>query len=221
MDCGQARRLMAAHLAGSDIPDEWQALRHHLRSCPACRGEAAAFLSTWDALAALPELEVPGAAWGRIQATLPTPQVRQAHQTPWLAPATTAAVAVLVSIAASLLLPYERAVRLCSDGLSRLVSPAGLPDPAAFFVVGFLYGLLPLGLVALCAARRLAGAGGYPGLSAGLAFGTLALPYVLIACGGLPAISTAALLSGILAGALAGGPAGLWAGGKFLSPAPA
>ncbi len=219
MDCSQARPLIAVHLVGSDTQEEWQALRHHFRSCPVCRSEAEALLSIWNVLSALPDVEVPATVWERIQAALPAPATRPASQAPWLAPSATAGLAVLVSIVASWLLPYERAVSLCSEGLRRLFPSATLPDPAVFFVIGFLYGLLPLGLVVLVGASRIYHSGGHPGIVAGLVFTLLVLPYVVIVCGGLPAASTVALMAGILVGAFAGGPAGIWAGGRFLTPA--
>ncbi len=219
MDCDHVRPLMTAHLGGSETPEEWEGLRHHLRCCPPCRAEAEGLIGTWNALAELPDADAPAGVWERIQSALPAPITRPVRRTPWIAHAATAAIAALVSVAASLLLPYERAVRLCSDGLNRLIPPAALPDPALFFVVGLVYGLVPLGLVALAAARRLTGAGGHPGLGAGLLFAALAFPYVLIACSGLPGTLATALLAGIAAGALAGGPAGVWVGNKFLAPA--
>ncbi len=217
MDCDHARPLMTAHLGGSDTPDEWEALGHHLRSCLGCRAEAESLTQAWNALAAGLEVEPPAAVWERIQAALPAPATRPASQAPWLAPSATAALAVLVSIVASWLLPYERAVSLCSEGLRRLLPSATLPDPAVFFVIGFLYGLLPLGLVVLAGAPRFYHSGGHPGIVAGLVFTLLVLPYIVIVCGGLPAASTVALVAGILVGAFAGGPAGIWAGGRFLT----
>ena len=216
MDCDQAKHLMPAHLGGIDTPAEWQALRHHLRSCPACQAEAEGFTETWNALATLPDAEVPARVWQRIQSRLPVPVGRAARNIPWAAAA--AVLGVLVSIAASWLLPYERAVRLCSERLRDFFA-APLPDPATAFGVGILYGLLPLGLTTLVAARWLSHTGRHPGICTGLLFGGLVVPYVIIACGGLPALFTAALMAGILAGGLAGGPAGIWAGGKFLRPA--
>ncbi len=217
MECEQAQPLMAAHLARQDTPEEWEALGHHLRSCQACGEEAEGLSQTWQALGDLPDADPPAAAWDQIQAGLPAPQpVRQAR---WAASVGTAALGLLASIAASWLLPYERAASLCGEALRRIPLLTALPDPAVFFAVGLLYGLLPLGLAALAAARRLSHTGRHSGLLAGLVFGVLGLPYVVIACSGLPAAFTAALGAGILAGALAGGPAGIWAGGRLLLPA--
>ncbi len=221
MDCRQARELMAPHLARDGTPKEWRALGHHLHSCPSCRTEAEALTQTWNGLAALPEAEVPAGVWERIQAQIPAPVPRPARPAPWVAPAATAVAALVVSIAASLVFPYEAAARLCNEGLRRLLPAAALPDPAAFFAVGLLYGLLPLAVAAVAAAPRLFRTGGHPGIRTALIFCVLALPYIILACVGLPGALTAALIGGILAGALAGGPAGFWAGRKFFRPAPA
>lgn len=217
MECGQARLAIVADLSQAGAEGQGEALGHHLQACPDCRQEAAALTRTWHALGQLPDAEVPGGIWDRIQAALPSPQPVVAPRV-WPAAVATAALGVLFSIAASWLLPYERAVRLCSEAL-RGVLAASLPDPAVFFVVGLLYGLLPLGLAATAAAPRLVRGSGRPGVVAGLIFTGLALPYVVVACIGLPAAFTAALLAGILAGALAGGPAGLWAGGRLCAAA--
>ncbi len=217
MDCHQTGLLMTAHLAGSETGGDRETLRMHLDSCPACRAEAELLASTWKTLGALPEAEVPAGAWERIRAQLPAPE--PARRAPWAASLATAGLGLLVSIAASWLLPYERAARLCGEGLRRFFSAPALSDPAVFFAVGILYGLLPLGLAALVAARGTARAGRGAGLGASLVFMLLVLPYILVACSGLPAAITAALVAGILTGALAGGPAGTWAGDRFLFPA--
>ena len=219
MDCSRARELMVPHLAGSAAQAEWESLRQHLRVCASCRAEADGLVQTWNALAALPDDQVPAGVWERIQAQLPVPMRPVAQKYPWAAASATAALAVLVSVAASLLLPYERVAALCSDALRGFLPPSPI-DPAAFFTVGFFYGLLPLGLTALAAARWLAGTGRrHPGLGAAVIFSVLSVPYVIIACSGLPAPVTASLMVGILAGALVGGPAALWAGERFLAPA--
>lgn len=215
MDCQQARLVMVAHLSGGEAAEQWEALQLHLQACPDCRAEAETLARTWDALGQLADAEVPPGVWERIQAALLS--ARPAPLPPaWPAVAATAALAVLLSIGASRLLPYERAVALCSETLRGLLA-ASLPDPALFFAVGLLYGLLPLGVAAAVVAPRLLLKSGRPGLVAGLVFTGLALPYVVIACIGLPAAFSAALMVGILAGALAGGPAGLWAGGRLLA----
>ena len=218
MDCEQARELMVPHLAGSDTREERQGLQHHLQSCPACRAEADALIRTWNALAGLPDADAPAGVWERILARLPALQPAS-QPFPWPAIAGTAIAGLVVSIAASWLLPYERIVSLCADALRRFSGRAALPDPMVFFGVGILYGLFPLGLAALAGARWLLRAGRHPGIGAGLLFGVLVLPYVILACSALPGGFTAALMAGILAGALAGGPVGTWAGAKCLRQA--
>lgn len=216
MDCGQARLVMVAHLSRSEAAEQGEALQLHLQACPGCGTEAEALARTWDALGQLSDAEVPPGVWDRIQATLPSAR-RAPCPTAWPAAAGTAALGLLLSIAASRLLPYERAVALCSETLRGLLA-ASPPDPAMFFAVGLLYSLVPLGTAAAVAARRLLRGPGHPGLVTGVVFTGLALPYVVIACLGLPVAFTAALMTGILAGALAGGSLGIWAGGRFLTP---
>ena len=169
MDCSEARLLMGPQLGGRDTPEEREALRHHLHSCPACQAETDALTRTWNALESLPDAEVPARVWDRIQANLPVPG-RAPRPSFWPATAGTAALGLMVSILAAWLLPYERAVALCSEGL-RGVLATSLPDPAVFFAVGFLYGLLPLGAAALVASCRLphwAQWEGRPGIASGL-----------------------------------------------------
>jgi hypothetical protein len=211
--------MMVTDLSREVTTEERAALRAHLRSCPECTTEAEALARTWGALGSLPEAEVPAGIWERVQAKLPAPAERLAARRPWPAAVVTAGLGILISIAASWALPYERAVSVCSEALRSFPLFAALPDPAVTFVVGILYGLLPLGLAAVVVGCRLSGAGGHPGMGAAVLFGAVAVPYVLIACAGLPASFTAVLTAGILAGALTGGPAGTWAGGKLLAPA--
>ena len=216
MDCSHVKLLMAADLSRDATTEERETLLVHLRSCPECNTEVEAFARTWEALATLPDAELPENVWGRIQAHLPEPEpIRRSNA--WPATAGAAALGLFASVLASWLLPFERAARICAEGL-RGVFDAALPDPVVFFGVGFLYGLLPLGLAAAALAPRLSRGRGHPGLAVGAAFSVLAIPYAVIACGGLPAVFIAALLAGIVAGALAGGPGGVWAGSKLRMP---
>ena len=216
MECNEAHLVLTARLAGGDSVQEWEAVQDHLRFCTACRADADALARTWDLLGALPDSPVPHAAWKRIEVRLPAPRPADRARS-WAAAAGAAALAALISVTGAWLLPYERAVRLCSETLRDLIATS-IPDPAVFFTVGFLYALLPLAFATLATAGWLVRAGTYPGLRAGILSGILLLPYVVVACADLALAQATALLAGILAGAVAGGSAGVWAGSRLVAP---
>jgi anti-sigma factor RsiW len=220
MQCQDAQALMTAYLGDEVVPVERREFEGHLAACACCREELASFRESWERLGRWP---VP-AMDSRIERDfLARVEHEAATLGPRLRPVATALVAVaavLLSIAASVFLPYERAFQLCREALRGFSAFAGLPDSAVFFVAGVLYGVIPLLLVALVSARLMGGAGAlWHGTVTGVAFALLMTPYVLIVCSALPGVFTAAILGGIALGGLSGSAGGLWLGSRAWRPA--
>lgn len=220
MQCQDAQALMTAYLSDEVVSIERREFEEHFTTCACCREELASFRESWERLGQWP---VP-AMDSRIERDL-LARVEQEAATlgPRLRPVATAlaaVAAVLLSIAASVFLPYERAFQLCREGLKGFSVFAGLPDSTLFFIAGIFYGVIPLLLVGLVSARLMGGAGaGLNGTATGVAFALLMAPYVLIVCSALPGAFTAAILGGIALGGLSGSAGGLWLGSRARRPA--
>jgi hypothetical protein len=220
MQCHDAQAVMTAYLSDEVAPVERREFEAHLAGCAGCRDELTGFRHAWDRLG---EWSAP-ALGAQIERDLLVRLGQEAlPASPRLRPlaATVAALAaVLLSVGASLFLPYERAFQLCSEALRGFGLFAGLPDSSLFFIAGAFYGMIPLLLVGLISGRLMGGdAPLFQGTATCLAFALLITPYVLIVCSALPGLFTAAILAGIGLGGLSGGLGGFWLGAHRWRPA--
>jgi predicted anti-sigma-YlaC factor YlaD len=70
MTCDKVRRLMTDYVDGVLRPGRSEAVREHLASCEACRGEEEAARTVVEVLASIPELALPEDALPRLEARL-------------------------------------------------------------------------------------------------------------------------------------------------------
>lgn len=216
MDCKSAREWMAMSLA--EESSEAETLRIHLSQCPCCRAECEAWGRTWLLLGTWGDKEVPARLDRVVLAEVGAPAEirgswlrRLASGRAWAA----AVGATVLTIAASLLVPYEASLRICG----RALADAGLVIPALplAFLVGLPYAVVPLLVVA--ALWLYLGRNGQKmqGFTVGQAFAVMMVPYILFACGDLEVIVIAGILLGTVTGALGGGAASQW----LMRPRPA
>jgi anti-sigma factor RsiW len=223
MDCHDAQTEMTAYLSGDLAAEDLRAVEGHMASCAGCRAELAVLRQTWGALGDLPTPSLaPGIDRRILQrvatevAETPPPPIPSVR---WRGVGMAALVAVILSIGNSLILPYEVAFQWCSQTIRRYPLLADLSDGTVFFGIGIFYGLAPLFLAGLLSGRLLGARPLFHGAVTSSAFALVIVPYVLVACSGLPELFTLCLVVGILVGALSGGVGGFWAGGYRLRPA--
>ncbi len=202
MNCEPAREaFLTACVAGSPASDEAQL---HARECPACADEARRLADTWAALGALPLLELSAGASRQLRRRLRWEAARDALGSvgSWQRAALAGVGGFVLSIIFSLLLPYDSMVALC-----RALVPETIPAAAAYLGAGFLYGLVPMGIVAALQGRRGGALGGVVGvIEASVVFVVVAVPYVVAACG-FPSPLLVGFVGGMALGALGGGTA--------------
>jgi len=220
MQCQDAQALMTAYLGDEVVSIERREFEEHFTNCACCREELAAFREAWDRVGRWPVPAVDPRVERDLLARVEEEAASLVPRLRLTATILSAAAAVLLSIAASVFLPYERAFQLCREALKGFSAFAGLPDSTLFFIAGAFYGLIPLLLVGLVAAHLIGGTGAlWHGTVTGVAFALLMTPYVLIVCSALPGIFTAAILAGIGLGGLSGSAGGLWLGSRARRPA--
>lgn len=220
MECRDAQMMIAAYLSDEVVPEQRREFEEHVAGCACCRDELTSFRHAWDRLAQWPipvlnpRIQRDLLARLEREAAAPSPRLRPV-------PATVAALlAALLSVAASLFLPYERAFELCRRALQGFRVLAGLPDSTLFFMAGVFYGVIPLLLTGLMIARlRDGGAPLLQGTATSAAFALLMTPYVLIVCSALPGAFIAAILAGVGLGGFSGGVGGFWLGARRWRPA--
>lgn len=120
MDCEEARDLLVESVTGTTPPDLRRALDAHLRTCEACRAQAADLARTVTVLRAVPEPHLPEGIWAGFMGELHRRLERETAgwqrvvrwaRTPRLAWSTAVASALVVALSAALLVrpaPMER-----------------------------------------------------------------------------------------------------------------
>jgi hypothetical protein len=220
MQCQDAQALMTAYLGDEVVPVERGEFEGHLAACPCCREELAAFRATWDRLGRWPVPAMDPRIERDLLARVEEVAASLVARLRITATILSAAAAAVLSIAASVFLPYERAFQLCREAVKGFGVFAGLPDSTLFFIAAVFYGVIPLLLVGLVSARLMGGAGALlNGTATSVAFALFMAPYVLIVCSALPGAFTAAILGGIALGGLSGSAGGLWLGSRARRPA--
>ncbi|HKW95594.1 MAG TPA: hypothetical protein VJX92_27145 [Methylomirabilota bacterium] len=191
--------LLSACLSGRPAPEE---AHLHARGCPECAEETRRLAETWAALAALPLLEPSAQLSRRLRRRIRWEVAREALASvgSWQRAALAGVGGFALSFLLSLLLPYDVMVTLC-----RTAAPETLPAATAYLVAGFLYGLVPMAIVAGFRGGRGQALAGLVGvLEASIVFLVVAVPYVVAACGFPPPLLVG-FVTGIALGALGGG----------------
>lgn len=204
MNCQAAQEaFLVACVSGRPVPE---AARLHAHECPACTDEARRLADTWAALAALPLLEPSARVSRQLQKRLRWEVARDALGSvgSWQRAALAGVGGFALSFILSLLLPYDLMVALC-----RAMAPGTMPAATAYLGAGFLYGLVPMVIVAGLQGGR---GGALPGLvsvlEASVVFLVVVVPYVAAACGFPPPLLVG-FVGGIALGALGGGAAAM------------
>ncbi|MFN3477018.1 MAG: anti-sigma factor family protein [Candidatus Methylomirabilales bacterium] len=219
MRCKEARLLLSAYVAQELTVREREELEEHLQGCLVCQEELEAYRRTWAALGIWEDVpprpglreELLARIGGEVVPSAPPRRERWSVR-PLLWPALLAA---LLSVAASLFLPYERIIELCR--LSLRSSGLELPEGGVYFLAGTLYGLLPLLLVGLLMGRGTPGRPPFQGLAAGCLFALAILPYALVQCSTFGVGLALSLIGGMAAGAIGGSLGGFWLASKGLA----
>lgn len=201
MDCEQVRdRFLVLAVAGEE--GWWtEGVTRHLEGCARCREERDGLAETWALLGQWPD-ELPG---DHIRARL-VRQVRREFLREFVfsgRPVLAAGIAVALSLALSLLMPYPFLVSLC-----RVALQVSEGHAAPYLIAGMAYGMPLAASVWVVRARLLSGAL-VGGVEASLLFLVVLAPWVIFQCRDFAPLLQVAFLSGIGAGAVASSLAGL------------
>lgn len=206
-------RLM--ELLGEDLPED---LLAHLRSCPRCKEKREQWVRLWSLMGgweeSKPSIEVTEAILSQIRGDLRREAEAGAGLGWWASGfgvvLVSALVASLLSIGSSAVFHYGNAVEVFKFALQQLEISAYLPDGTIYFLVGCLYGLLPLAIVGLIFGRLA------DGHRLRLSFWVVAifligtLPYTVVECRTFALSFTLSIIAGLMVGAVSGSVAGFY-----------
>ena len=214
-------------LVGDPPPD----LLFHLKSCPGCREKRGKWSRLWglmdrweeekpsgeiiESVLALVRADLRGEAAQRGRRK-PSSLEAEAKSSPsWWASGVgviliSALIASLLSMGSSVALHYGKAVHLSQRAFQELGFLGYLPESAIFFLVGCLYGLLPLLLVGLILGRIAHGDRSSLSFWVVAIFLLVTLPYTVVECRTFALSFALSLIGGLTVGALSGGVAGFY-----------
>jgi len=210
-------RLM--ELLGENLPED---LLAHLKSCPRCKEKREQWIRLWSLMGgweeSKPSIDVTESILSQIRGDLRS-EAEASASPGWFTSGfgvvlISALVASLLSIGSSIALHYGNAAEFLRFALQQLEISAYLPVSTIFFVVGCLYGLLPLLLVGLIFGRAADGHRLRLSLWVVVVFLLLTLPYTVVECRTLALSFTLSVITGLTVGALSGGVAAFYLTGR-------
>jgi hypothetical protein len=214
VDCEKIKIHMHSLLTEELSPDERKEILHHTEGCTQCRMEMEELGKTWKLMDQW-KIEEPSAmAKPRLMAA--AQEELQEIQVPWWANLLksvtfqTVAGAMGFSMIIYLIFPYDKIINLCETNIFNGGFLASFPKGLIYFVLGLLYGLIPISISGICFSRYIEENPMIKGLGVGFIFATFLVPFFIIQCPEFASGLIVSMALGIIAGALSGGMTTLW-----------
>jgi hypothetical protein len=207
--------LRLIELLREDLPED---LLAHLNSCPRCKEKREQWVQLWSFMGGWeeikPSVEVTESILSQIRGDLRS-EAEASASPGWLTSGfgvvlISALVASLLSIGGSIVFHYGNAVELLKFALQQLEISAHLSAGTIFFLVGCLYGLLPLAIVGLIFGRLADGHRLRLSFWVVAIFLLVTLPYTVVECRTFALSFTLSIIAGLTVGAVSGGLAGFY-----------
>lgn len=122
----------------------------------------------------------------------------------------TVAGALGLSIVIYLIFPYDKVINLCETNILNGGLLAFFPKGLIFFVIGLLYGLVPISISGICFSKSAKGNPMIKGLGAGAIFAAFLVPFFIVQCPEFASGSILIMTLGMIVGSLSGGTGTLW-----------
>ncbi len=218
MDCEDIKTYMPGLLTGEFASDERNEAYKHMEICTQCRQEMEELEKTWTLMDRW-EIDEPSAPIkSRLLATV-REELQSVH-VPWWASIPRSFIfqtvlgALALSLIIFLLFPYDKIIGACETNISNAGFLATFPRALIYFVLGLIYGLVPVFISGICFSKKAERKSIFNGLGAGTIFAAFQVPFFIIQC---PEFATGLVFTmalGIVAGAVSGGTGTLWAFNK-------
>lgn len=214
MDCEHAKIHILSPLREGLSPDECKEILHHMEGCTQCRKEAEELEKTWRLMDQW-KIEGPS-AFVKSSLMAVAQEELQSVQGSWWASFRrflifqTVVGALGFSMIIYLLFPYDKIINLCEINILNGGLMAFFPKSLIYFVIGLLYGLVPISLSGICFSKNGEDNPLTKGLGGGFIFAAFLVPFFLVQC---PEFSSGLILTvalGMIAGSLSGGTGTLW-----------
>ncbi len=214
MDCENIKTNIPSLLADELSRDDSDRMLRHMEECAQCRNEMAELEKTWKLMDQW-KIEEPSAIIkSRLMAAVK--EELQGIHVPWWASFRISFIfqtvlgALGLSMIIYLLFPYDKIINLCETNMLKGGLLTFFPKDLIYFVLGLLYGLVPISISGICLLKSI---GEHPlikGLVAGAIFATFLVPFFIVQCPEFASGLIFIMALGIIAGSLSGGTGIFW-----------
>ena len=215
MSCENIKTNILSFLTDELSSDEHKEILPHLEGCTQCRMEMEELEKNWKFIDRW-EIEEPSA---RIKSRLMTAVSKELQevQIPWWVSFKRSSIfqtvlgALGFSLIAYLILPYDQAIDLCEINISNAGLLAFFPRGLIYFVLGLLYGLVPVSISGICFLKSVEENPLIKGLGIGSIFAAFLVSFFIMQCPEFASGLIFIMALGIIVGSLSGGMGTLWA----------
>ncbi len=214
MSCENIKTNILSFLADELSSDENKEILHHIEGCTQCRMEMEELEKNWKLIDRW-EIEEPSA---RIKSRLMTAVRKELQevQIPWWVSFKRSSIfqtvlgALGFSLITFLIIPYDQAIELCETNISNAGLLAFFPKGLIYFVLGQLYGLIPVSISGICFLKSAEENPLIKGLGIGSIFAAFLVPFFIMQCPEFASGLIFIMALGIIVGSLSGGMGTLW-----------
>jgi hypothetical protein len=214
MECESIKINIPLFLGERLSSDERREIAHHIEACARCRQEMMELERTWNLMDRW-EIEEPSAM---IKSGLMTAVRKELQevQIPWWVSFKRSSIfqtvlgALGFSLITFLIIPYDQAIELCETNISNAGLLAFFPKGLIYFVLGLLYGLIPVSISGICFLKSAEENPLIKGLGIGSIFAAFLVPFFIMQCPEFASGLIFIMALGIIVGSLSGGMGTLW-----------
>jgi hypothetical protein len=214
MDCELIKANIPSLLAEELPADERNRVLRHLEECTVCHQEMAELEKTW-ALMDQWETEGPSSTIKSRIMAFAREELESVKITWWLSFARsfifqTVLGALGFSMIIYLALPYNKIINLCETLILNEAFLALFPRGVVYFILGLIYGLVPISISSICFLKPFKKNPMIMGLGAGVVFAAFLVPFFILQCPGFEVGLIVIMALGIVSGSLSGGTGTIW-----------
>jgi hypothetical protein len=206
---------MPSLLAEELSTDEREEVLRHLEECPHCSREVEELENTWKFMDRWEIEEPPARIKTRVMAT--AREELERVRAPWWSTLRRSFVfqtvlgALGLSMVSYLFFPFDKIVNLCETNISKGAFLALFPSGLVYFVLGMLYGLVPISVSGFCFSKSIEENSLIKGLGIGAIFAAFLVLFFIVQCPEFASGLVFVMALGMIVGSLSGGTGTLWA----------
>ncbi len=214
MSCEDIKTNIPSLLGKELSSDECHRMLRHMQGCTPCRNEMEELEKTWKVLDRW-KIEEPSAmVKSRLMAAV-REELQSVH-TPWWARFRRSLIfqkvlgALGLSMIIYLIFPYDKIINLCETNILNGGLLAFFPNSLIYFVLGLLYGLVPISISEIYFSKNVEENPLIKGLSAGSLFVAFLVLFFIVRCPEFASGLIFIMALGMIAGSLSGSTGTLW-----------